>query len=71
MTKAMEMDDSESWKLATNDEMATLKNNDTWGLPQLSKGRKLVGCKRVFKKKFNSDGIVEKYKVRLVVKGYY
>lgn len=29
-----------------------------------------VVCKRVFKKKLNTDGIVGRYKVRFVVKGY-
>ena len=32
--------------------------------------RKLVGSKWVFKKKLNATGNVEKYKARLVVKGY-
>ena len=33
-------------------------------------GRKPIGSKWVFKKKTNAKGKVEKYKVRLVAKGY-
>jgi len=40
------------------------------GLVAFADGQKPVGCKWVFKKKFGADGSVEKYKARLVVKGY-
>jgi hypothetical protein len=33
-------------------------------------GLKLVGCKWIFKKKLKPNGIVDKYKVRLVAKGF-
>ena len=36
----------------------------------MPRGRKPVGCKWVFRTKFGSDGPVERYKARLVVKGY-
>ena len=32
--------------------------------------RKPVGCKWVFKKKYGSNGRIDKYKARLVAKGY-
>ena len=34
------------------------------------KGKKVVGCKWVFTDKYNADGSLEQYKVRLVAKGY-
>ena len=32
-------------------------------------GRKAIGCKWIFKRKLNPDGIVERYKARLVAQG--
>jgi len=70
MTEAMGMKDIGSWKEAMEDEMASLDKNKTWDLVPLPEGWKPVGCKWVFKKKFGTDGSVEKYKARLVAKGY-
>ena len=33
-------------------------------------GMKTIGCKWVFSTKYKSSGIIDKYKPRLVVKGY-
>jgi len=52
------------------DEMASLHKNEAWDLVQFSAGRKPIGSKWVFKKKTNTEGKVEKYKARLVEKGY-
>jgi Reverse transcriptase (RNA-dependent DNA polymerase) len=40
------------------------------GFTQLPKNKKLVGCKWVFKIKYNSDGNIKRYKARLMIKGY-
>jgi len=50
--------------------MVALYKNDTFYLVPFPNRCKLVGCKWVFKKKIGLDGNVEKYKARLVVKGY-
>ena len=52
------------------DEMASLHKNEAWDLVELPAGRKPIGRKWVFKKKMNVEGKVEKYKARLVEKGY-
>ena len=52
------------------EEMDSLKKNKTWELVELPKDRKIVGCKWVFKLKKGVDGNVERYKSRLVAKGY-
>ena len=44
--------------------------NNTWILTDLPPGCKRVGCKWIFKKKLWPGGTVDKYKFRLVVKGF-
>jgi Reverse transcriptase (RNA-dependent DNA polymerase) len=53
-----------------NDEHNVLERNQTWKVCYLSKNKKLVGCKWIYKIKYHSDGTVERYKIRLVAKGY-
>ena len=36
----------------------------------LPKGAKRIGCKWIFKKKYHLNGSIEKYKARLVWKGF-
>eukprot|EP00253_Pinus_taeda_P019436 PITA_19436 len=50
--------------------MSFLHKNEACNLVELSAGRKPIGRKWVFKKKTNAEGKVEKYKARLVEKGY-
>jgi hypothetical protein len=50
--------------------MASLDKNEAWDLVELSTGKNHIGSKWVFKKKLNAEGKVEKYKSRLVAKGY-
>ena len=56
------------WLNAMNDELKSIKDNDIWDLVELPKGRKLIGCKWVFKTKRDSKGNIERYKARLVAK---
>ena len=44
---------------------------NTCELTQLPLGNKAIPCKWVFKRKLNADGIIERYKARLVIKGFY
>jgi hypothetical protein len=68
--EAMEVSDSEKWKEAMKEEMDALERNGTWDLVELPKDRKIVGCKWVYKLKKGVDDKVERYKARLVEKGY-
>ncbi|KAL6325547.1 hypothetical protein AAG906_023392 [Vitis piasezkii] len=69
--EAMESKDSKKWLSSMDDEMASLRKNQTWELVPLPEGVKPVDCKWLFKIK---DGISEdeppKYKSRLVAKGF-
>ncbi|MCY6396719.1 reverse transcriptase domain-containing protein, partial [Actinobacillus pleuropneumoniae] len=66
----MDSEDGKLWKEAMVDEMASLHKNEAWELVELLARRKSIGRKWVFKKKTNAEGKVEKYKARLVEKGY-
>ncbi|GKA25382.1 retrovirus-related pol polyprotein from transposon TNT 1-94 [Tanacetum coccineum] len=52
------------------EEIKALHKNKTWELVPLSRGRKPIGNKWVYKIKRNGDDQVERYRARLVVKGY-
>ena len=47
-----------------------MKDNDVWDLVSLPEGAKLIGCKWIFKTKRDSKGNVERYKARLIAKGF-
>ena len=51
-------------------EYKSLMDKKTWNLDQLPKDRQPLGCKWVFKIKRKVDGLLDKYKVRLMAKGY-
>jgi hypothetical protein len=52
------------------DELASIKENNTWSLTNLPIGHKPIGVKWVFKLKRDADGNMLKHKARLVAKGY-
>eukprot|EP00253_Pinus_taeda_P014092 PITA_14092 len=52
------------------EEMMVLSKNGTWDLIELPKDRKTVGCKWVFKLKRGVNDTEDRYKVRLVAKGF-
>lgn len=46
-------------------------NTNTWSLVPLPKDIEPIGCKWVFRVKYNPDGSVSKHKARLVAKGFH
>lgn len=68
-TEAMASRDSAFWKEAINDEMDSILSNNTWVLVDLPQGSKSIGCKWVFKRKFDHSGS-HIFKARLVAKGF-
>lgn len=50
-------------------EYDSLQECKTWELTELLLGKKAISCKRVFQKKRNKDGEVERYKAWFVAYG--
>ena len=58
------------WKRAVLEEIHALEKNKTWEYTELPVRKKLVGCKWIFTVKHNADGSVDRFKARLVTKGF-
>jgi hypothetical protein len=52
------------------EEIEVLHKNGTWHLVPPTKGTNIIECRWVFKIKRKADGSIERYKGRLVAKGY-
>lgn len=51
-------------------EIQALIDNKTWIYTTLPPGKKYIGCKWVYKTKFNVDSTIGRHKARLVAKGF-
>ena len=58
------------WEAAMQDEYKSLIENQTWDLVPLPSDRKLVRCRWVYRTKKAADGQINRYKSRLVSKGF-
>jgi histone deacetylase 1/2 len=61
---------NKDWKNAMDAEYMALIKNKTWHLVPPHKGQNLINCKWVWKIKRKADGTIDRYKGRLVAKGY-
>jgi histone deacetylase 1/2 len=59
-----------SWKKAMDVEYTALMKNKTWHLVPPEQGRNIIDCKWVYKIKRKADGSIDRYKTRLVAKGF-
>ena len=57
-------------KKAINSEIESILHNHTWKLVHIPPSCKPLSFKWVFKRKRKVDGSIDKYKARLVIKGY-
>lgn len=59
------------WKLAADDEMKSLKKNETFEVVKKPEGKKVIDCRWLFKKKQGIPGVERpRHKGRLMAKGY-
>jgi histone deacetylase 1/2 len=59
------------WLQAMQHEYDALLKNNTWTLVDPPSRCKLIGCKWIFKTKYNADGTFQRHKARLVAKGFH
>jgi Reverse transcriptase (RNA-dependent DNA polymerase) len=59
-----------AWKAAIEEEIRALVANNTWCEEQAPKGANLVSTKWVFTTKTDVHGVVERFKARLVARGF-
>lgn len=52
------------------EEVNSIKRNQTWSLCELPEGRKAIVVKWVYRTRYTLVGKIQKYKAKLVTKGY-
>lgn len=62
--------DSDQWKHAMNEEYDSLIKNHTWALVKPPADQKVIDNRWIYKVKQNTDGSTERFKARLVVRGF-
>ena len=70
VTEALSCPEKEEWKKAMNSEMESISDNKVWELVELPEGKRIVGSKWVFKCKVGANGVIDRYKARLVAQGF-
>jgi hypothetical protein len=58
------------WRRAMSEELTALMRHGTWALVSPPKHCNPIGCKWVFRVKGKADGSIDRFKARLVVKGF-
>jgi reverse transcriptase-like protein len=55
---------------AVNSEIESILSNHTWELCELPKGSKPISSKLIFTKKMRLDATIDRFKARLVIRGF-
>nr|KAJ0189210.1 hypothetical protein LSAT_V11C800391990 [Lactuca sativa] len=61
---------NKAWQKAMEEEVTSLKQNQTWELVPIPRDIKPISCKWVYKLKRRPNGSIEGYKARLVARGF-
>ena len=59
------------WRDVMSKEFNSTSEHSTWDLVEVTKTMNVVGCRWVFTIKYNSDGTIDRYKARIVARGYH
>lgn len=59
------------WRAAMSSKFNSTNENHTWDLEGATETMNIVGCRWVFTIKYHPDGTIDKYKARIVAKGYH
>lgn len=70
LAEAYSMPDGTFWRQAVQLEVKTLAKHDVWFPETVPVGAKVLDSRFVFVLKRKADGLIDKYKARLVVKGF-
>jgi hypothetical protein len=68
--EAMKSEQADIWRSAEAEEILSLLENGTWEEVLPPNGANLVSCKWVYTIKLNNDGTIDRYKARLVARGF-
>jgi hypothetical protein len=60
----------EVWAQAMEEEIRCIENNQTWKLVDVPDNKDVISVKRIYKTNQDTEGKVQKYKARLVVRGF-
>ncbi|KAG3056696.1 hypothetical protein PI125_g25513 [Phytophthora idaei] len=61
---------AKQWHTAANSEYKSLMDNEAWVLVTPPKGRKILTSRWVFVVKYTGTGEIDRFKARLVIKGF-
>ena len=70
LKEAFEGPDGHHWRGALNEELQSLVDNDVYEIVPIPKGAKLITSKMVLRIKLDSPGNIERYKIRIVARGF-
>lgn len=66
----VEANKEECWWFAMEEEIRAIQKNNTWELMTLPQNYKVISIKWIYKIKHAANSKIDRYKMRLVTKGY-
>lgn len=70
LTEALNSEQADYWREAMDDEIKSIKENNTWTLEEPPAGYKPIPTKFIYKVKYTPSGTIERFKARLVCQGF-